>query len=127
MLLSLLLLEHRSNSTVEFHAEPWWTRALLPLALVAVPALGDESKFEIVDIDPDFQDGDGYIDGSGREPTHERLRRCVWDAALMDDGGDTRRFQYGPLPGSVQTAPNAEIYALLMSLSWVENGGNGSV
>ena len=111
-----------AGAIVEMHTEPLWTRGLLPLALVLVPALGDDSDFKIVILDPEFQDGDGYVDGSGLDPTHERLRRCGWAAALMDDDGNPRRFQYGPLPGSVQTVPKAEMYALFMILSWVKFG-----
>ena len=34
-----------AEATVEMHTEPLWTRGLLPLALVLVPALGDEADF----------------------------------------------------------------------------------
>ena len=40
----------------------------------------------------------------------------------MDDDGNPRRFQYGPLPGPVQIVPKAEMYALFMILSWVRTG-----
>lgn len=38
----------------------------------------------------------------------------------MNEDGDPRRSHYAPFPGSVQTVPKSEMFALFMILSWIK-------
>jgi len=54
-------------------------------------------------------------DGSARHGNKPRLRRAGWGYIILDKEGAPIAGRWGPLPGSTQTVPRAELWAMVQA------------